>query len=130
MAYIKFKEMTRYFNFYRELDLSEMPEYVTHYLSKGEEVHAIYCTKLDKCVFTDRKLILFDLKHFLGTVKKIHFFPYQKISSSAILFKKKSAAVLLTMESGYQVRLNFVNMNSEEKTHFRKIYYKMIEKIN
>ena len=129
MAYIKFKEMTRYFNFYKELDLREMPKFVKHYLGRDEEVYAIYCTKLDKCVFTNKKLILFDVKYFFGTIKKIHSFPYKNVSSSAILFKKRSGALLFTMDSGYQVRLNFVNMTAEDKTHFRKVYYQMIEKI-
>ena len=129
MAYIKFKELTHYFNFYKELDLGQLPEYVYHYMSKGEEIYAVYSTLRDKCIFTDKKIILFDRKGTFGITKKIHFFPYKNISSSAILFKKTSVAILLTMDSGYQLRLNYVKMNPESKAHIRKVYYKMIEKI-
>jgi len=129
MAYIKFKELTHYFNFYKELDLGQLPEYVYHYMSKGEEIYAVYSTLRDKCIFTDKKIILFDRKGTFGITKKIHFFPYKNISSSAILFKKTSVAILLTMDSGYQIRLNYVKMNPESKAHIRKVYYKMIEKI-
>ena len=29
MAYIKYKELTKYFNFNKELDVKELPSYVT-----------------------------------------------------------------------------------------------------
>jgi hypothetical protein len=129
MAYIKFKELTHYFNFYKELDLGELPPYVFHYLTKGEDINAVYSTLRDKCMFTDRKIILFDRKGTFGITKKIHFFPYKNISSTAILFTNTKVSILLTMDSGYQLKLNFVKMNSENKTHLRKVYYKLVESI-
>lgn len=130
MAYIKFKELTHYFNFYKELDLGQLPEYVYQYLSKGEEIYSVYSTQRDKCLFTDKKIILFDRKGTFGLTKKIHFFPYKKISSSAIVFKNTSVYMLFTMESGYQLRLNFVKMTPEGKGHIRKVYYRLIEQID
>lgn len=129
MAYIKFKELTHYFNFYKELEVGELPDYVFHYLTKDENIHAVYSTLRDKCIFTDRKIILFDRKGTFGITKKIHFFPYSSISSSAIVFKKSSVSILLTIESGYQLKLNYVKMTPEGKSHIRKVYYKMIESI-
>lgn len=129
MAYIKFKELTHYFNFYKELEVGELPDYVFHYLTDGEEINAVYSTLRDKCIFTDRKIVLFDRKGTFGVTKKIHFFTYNNISSSAILFKKSSVSILLTMDSGYQLKLNYVKMSPEGKKHIRKVYYKMIEKI-
>jgi len=130
MAYIKFKELTHYFNFYKELDKGDLPEYVFHYLSKNEEIYAVYSTKLDKCLFSDRKLVLFDRKESFGITRKVHFFPYKSISSTAIAFKGSSVAILFTMDSGYQLRLNFVKMSGEDKKHLRTIYYQMVEKID
>lgn len=129
MAYIKFKELTHYFNFNKQLEISELPDYVKHYMSEGETVVAAYSTLRDKCVFTDRKLILFDRHGNLGSSKKIHFFPYKNISTSAILFKGSMTAMLFTMNSGYQVRINFVRMDADAKAFVRKVYYNMIEKI-
>ena len=34
------------------------------------------------------------------------------------------------MNSGYQMTLNYVKMNPEEKTEIREVYYKIIEKID
>lgn len=62
-------------------------------------------------------------------MKKIHFLPYKNISSTAILFKSNSVSILLTMDSGYQLRLNYVRMDASEKERIRKIYYKMVESI-
>lgn len=129
MAYIKFKELTHYFNFYKELEIKDLPAYVYHYLSEGEEVRAVYSTSRDKCLFSDRKIVLFDRKEMFGIVKKIHFLPYKNISSTAILFKNSSVSILLTMDSGYQLRLNYVRMDASEKEKIRKIYYKMVESI-
>lgn len=129
MAYIKFKELTHYFNFDRKIKSSELPPYVYHYVSDGEEILIAYATKRDKCLFTERKIVLFDRKDILGGKKKIHFFPYKNISSTAIVFKHSSVSILLTMDSGYQVNLNYVKMSDKDKTEIRKVYYQMVEKI-
>ena len=129
MAYIKFKELTHYFNFNKKLEVKELPDYINHYLSAGEPIVAAYSTLRDKCIFTDRKLVLFDRHGNFGISKKIHMFPYKNISTSAILFRGGMVAMLFTMNSGYQVRLNFVHMSAEDKTEIRKVYYNMIEKI-
>lgn len=129
MAYIKYKELTQYFNFYKKLDLNQIPSYIGDYLEDKEIINAVYSTYRDKCVFTDKKIILFDQKGMFGKTKKIHFFPYKSISSSAIEYKETKTAILLSMDSGYQLRLNFVKMNPADKTELRKIYFKMIEKV-
>lgn len=129
MAYIKFKELTQYFNFYKKLDTKDLPKYVTDYLSHGEKIEAAYSTYRDKCLLTDRKILLFDQRGLFGKTKKIHFFPYGSISSSAISYQENSVTIMLTMDSGYQLRLNFVKMTPEDKTELRQHYFKMIEKI-
>ena len=114
MAYIKYKELAQYFNFYKKVEVNTLPKYVTDYVSEGEYIVAAYVTMRDKCVFTDRKIILFDQRG-LGGTKKIHFFPYKSISSSAILYKRKKTSLLFSFDSGYQLKLNFVNMNPHNK---------------
>lgn len=130
MAYIKFKEMTQYFNFSKKLDINDLPQYVLDYIEKGEEVFAGYKTYRDKCVFTNKKLLLFDRRGIFGKRIRIHTFPYNSISSSAIEYLPNKTAFLLTMDSGYQLRLNFVEMNPEDKTEFRKLYFKVTEIID
>lgn len=129
MAYIKYKELTQYFNFYKELDIKDLPNYVTDYMEDGEVPFVAYGTYRDKFVLTNKKIILFDVRGIRGKCKRIHFFPLLSISSTALEFKSKSVAILLSMDSGYQLRLNFVNMFAQDKTKLRLIYMHLIHSI-
>ena len=128
MAYIKYKELTKYFNFSEELDLDNLPDYVTDFVSNGEKVLVGYATNKDKFIMTSKKIILFEVSG-LESMKKIHFLPFNNISSSAVEFKPSKAAILLTMDSGYQLRLNFVDMTPDDKRKFRKVYMFLVDHI-
>ncbi len=128
MAYIKYKELAGSYGFYKELDIKNLAKYVIDYTSEGEKFVAAYSTMRDVCLFTDRKIVIYDVIG-LGKTKKIHFIPYHNVSSSAILFHTTTATILLTMNSGYQLKLTFRKLKAEDKTKIRKIYYHMIEKI-
>ena len=127
MAYIKYKELAQYFNFYKKMDINNLPAYVTDYVGVNEYVMNAYETMRDKCIFTDKKLVLFD-RRGLGGTKKIHFFPYKSISSSAILYKKNKISLLFSFDSGYQLKLNFIRMSPSDTTELRKTYFFMMEK--
>ena len=129
MAYIKYKELTKYFNFNEEIDPKYVPPYVKDYVSEGEHIYAAYKTKRDKAVFTDKSMILFDVLYFFGLSKKIHVIPYKSISSSAVVFYGTTGAILLSMDSGYQVRLNFVGLSPKEKTRLRLLYCHIMDKV-
>ena len=122
MAYLKYKELSRAFNFRKKI--SQIPMFVNQYIESKEEVLGVYGTRENTCVFTDRKFILFDIG--VLNSKKIHFFPYNKISSSAIEFRFDSVSMYFSFDSGYQTRINFVHFDSSDKTELRKIYCKMI----
>ena len=127
MAYIKYKELTKYFNFNKQLDIKELPQYVLDYVDNDETIWAGYKTSRDKSVFTSKRMILFDVVPFSGK-KRIHILPYKSISTSAIEFDLNKVAILISYDSGYQLRLNFVGMNGQEKTEIRKLYSKIMEK--
>ena len=126
MAYAKFKELTKYFDFKAEVPTSRLPEYTTEYVRKDEEILLGYKTHRDHAIFTNKTMILFD-RDIVGTYKKIHMIPYRSISTSAICFKPGKAEILLSLDSGYQMRLNFVNMNHEKKEHLKVVYKTMME---
>ena len=128
MAYIKYKELTKYFNFNKEIDKDDLPTYVTDYLEEKEVVFKAYKTFRDKALFTDKRMILFDV-NVTGINKKIHIIPYKSISSGAILFKSNQGAILLSFDSGYQMRLNFVRLDAKAKTELRKLYSKIMNTI-
>lgn len=126
MAYIKYKELTKYFNFNKEILIDDLPTYVTDYLNKNEVIQSAYRTSRDKGIFTNERMILFDVNP-LTSAKKIHIIPYSSISSGAILYKSSSAAIFLSFDSGYQLRLNFVNLKPADKTKLRKLFSYILE---
>ena len=130
MSYIKFKELANSFNFFKELKKDELPKYVLDYLDKGEEVWASYATFRDKCIFTDKKILLFDQRGIFGNTKKIHFFPYQSISSSAIEYKTSKVTLHFSMNSSYQLKLSFVKLSPDGKKKLRVLYSNMLEQID
>lgn len=129
MSYIKFKELTSSFNFFKELKKEELPKYVIDYLDKGEKIWAAYATFRDKCVFTDKKILLFDQRGIFGKTKKIHYFPYMSISSSAIEYRPSKVILHFSMNSSYQLKLNFVKLTPEDKMKLRVLYSNMLEEI-
>ena len=85
-----------------------------------------YKTSRDHAVFTDKTMILFD-RNIACTYKKIHIIPYSSISTSAILFKPGRAEILMSMDSGYQMRIVFLNMNHVKKEHLKEVYKIMMK---
>lgn len=127
MAYIKYKELTKYFNFNEEISPNGLPNYVTDYLEPSEVIYKAYKTSRDKGVFTNKRMILFDVNPLTHS-KKIHIIPYESISSGAVLFKLASGAILLSFDSGYQLKLNFVHMKAQNKTELRKLFSYMMSR--
>lgn len=126
MAYIKYKELTKYFDFKSEVDINHLPEYTTEYVRGDEKILLGYKTSRDHAIFTDKTMILFD-RDIVGSYKKIHIIPYQSISTSAICFKPGKAEILLSLDSGYQLRINFINMNHDKKEHLKVVYKSMMK---
>ena len=57
--------------------------------------------------------------------------PYVSISTSAINFKPGKVELLLSLDSGYQIHLNFVYMNHNKKENIKIVYKTMMRtKIN
>ncbi len=126
MAYIKYKELTKYFDFKSEVPLNELPDYTTEYVNENEKIMLGYKTSRDHAVFTDKTMILFD-RDIVGTYKKIHIIPYRSISTSAVCFKPGKAEILISLDSGYQMRINFVNMNHDKKENLKVVYKLMMK---
>ena len=129
MAYVKYKELTKYFNFNKEIDIKDLPKYVLDYVNSDETIYKAYKTKRDKAVFTDKRMILFDVSLFT-TIKKIHIIPYKSISTAAIWFKPNKSSIFISFDSGYQMRLDFINQNAYSKTELRKLYTKIMENVS
>ena len=122
MAYIKFKELTKYFDLKTEVDIDKLPEYAKEYVEEKEKIVFAYKNIKDYAVFTDRKLILFDRDPLAIYYKKIHIIPYRSISTSAINFKPGKVELLFSLDSGYQVHLNFIDMHHDKKENIKAVY--------
>lgn len=122
MAYIRYKEITKHFNFSRAIKREELPTYINHYVSEDENVLACYETSRDHGVFTDKKIILFDNVSVFGKYKQVFTIPYKSISLISVLFSEKSAELNITMDCTYPMKLIFVNMRAEDKVRLRVLY--------
>ena len=85
-----------------------------------------YKNSKDYVVFTDRKMILFDRDTLAVYYKKIHIIPYMSISTSAINFKPGKVEILFSLDSGYQLHINFLDMNHDKKETIKSIYKVMM----
>lgn len=127
MAYIKFKELTKYFDLKTEVSVDNLPEYAKEYVSSNEKIVMAYKNSKDYAVFTNKKIILFDRDTLAVYYKKIHIIPYVSISTSAINFKPGKVEFLLSLDSGYQIHLNFIDMNHNKKENIKVVYKIMME---
>lgn len=126
MAYIKYKELTKYFKFTSKISIKDLPQYALDYIYKNEKILAGYKTLRDKAIFTDKRMILFDVTP-ITSIKKIHILPYKSISTSAIQFSFNSAQILISFNSGYQLRLDFTQLNADEKKELRLLYCEIMK---
>lgn len=126
MAYLKYKEITKYFNFYQELDINDLPKYVTDYIYSDEEIYAAYATKRDKGVFTNKRILLFDQQARIFS-KYIHSIPYKSVSTATIQFGLNTCNLTIYLDSGYPFKLKFVNLKAEDKAKLRILYTKIMK---
>ncbi|MFR5856698.1 MAG: PH domain-containing protein [Bacilli bacterium] len=127
MAYIKFKELTKYFDFKEEIMEENLPDYTKEYVECNEKILMGYKNSKDYVVFTDKKMILFDRDTLAVYYKKIHIIPYISISTSAINFKPGKVELLFSLDSGYQLHVNFIDMNHDKKENIKKVYKIMMK---
>lgn len=128
MAYMKFKELTKYFDFKEEiLDIGLLPEYAKEYVEDNEHIILAYKNSKDFALFTDKKMLLFD-RDVLGMhYKKVHVVPYKSISSGAINYLVGKVEMLFSLDSGYQMHINFVGMNHDKKENLKKVFKIMMK---
>lgn len=128
MAYMKFKELTKYFDFKTEIvNIENLPDYTKEYADEGEKIILAYKNSKDYVLFTNKKLILFDRDPLAIYYKKVHMVPYKSISSSAINFVPGKVELLFSLDSGYQLHINFVSMDHAKKEKLKKLYKLMMK---
>lgn len=86
MVYIRYKEVTKHFNFSKALNREDLPGYIRHYVSEDENILVAYKTSRDHGVFNDKKMVLFDNVSMFEKTKQIYTIPYKSISVLDIVF--------------------------------------------
>ncbi len=122
MAYIKYKEITKYFNFSSVLSKDKLPKYVKDYVFSDEKILVSYKTLTDHGIFTTKKIVLFDSFSLIGNKKQIYVIPYDSISTCSIIFQRNKAELSFFLDCGYPVRLKFVNLKALDKLRLRILY--------
>lgn len=125
MAYIKYKELTKYYHFSEELDVTKLPDYTYNFIEENEMLLLAYADGVNMFILTSRKMIIFEVNTIINK-HKVHFFPYNHISSTAIETIPGRLAIYLSMDSGYQLRFYFVKLTKEKETRIISNYNKML----
>ncbi len=118
MGYIKYKAVTKPFNFSGVVKKEDLPAYAKQYI-REELILVSYKTERDHGIFTDKKIILFDN---YDKRKQIYTIPYSSISTLSIFFDEDSARLDLYLNSGYPESLHFIKMSGEDKLRLRILY--------
>lgn len=119
---MKYKEVTRAFNFSKVLNDDDLPGYIKHYVPEDENILVAYKTSRDHGVFTDKKIVLFDNINTLNRSKRIYTIPFKSVSVLDIVFGEKSAELNFSLDCGFPVKLKFVDMKAEDKIRLRLLY--------
>lgn len=125
MAYIRYKEVTRRFNFSKAIDLDKVPSYCMDYIYGEEELLAAYRVGSDHGVITTNKIIIFDNSQQMGMKKEITTVPYHAITAHSIVFRLNSAEIYLLLGTGNPLVLKFSNMKDKDKSRLRHLYNAM-----
>ncbi len=129
MAYIRYKEVTKHFNFTKALDLSEIPSYAKDYVYDDETLLAVYKVGKDHGLITDKKMVLFDNSLSFGGRKEVTTIPYHAVSAHSIIFRSTAAEIYLLLETGNPLLLKFVSMRDADKVRLRLLYNAMSARI-
>ncbi|MDE6284228.1 MAG: PH domain-containing protein [Bacilli bacterium] len=122
MAYIRYKEVAKNFNFTKALDLDSIPSYIKDYVYDDEILLAVYKVGKDHGIITDKKLVLFDNSLSFGTKKEITIIPYRCVTAHSVIFHPTSAEIYLLLETSNPLLLKFVDMNDSDKFRLRLLY--------
>lgn len=122
MAYIRYKEVTKHFNFSKAVGEAQLPRYVRQYVLEDETILAAYKTSRDHGIFTDKKMVLFDNFKMFGPSKEIFTIPYSSISVISVAFGSSTSELNLSLDCGFPLKLRFVNMKAEDKVRLRLLY--------
>jgi len=72
------------FSVIQKVDVNDEKALFELFMSEDEEILLSFKHARDRVVFTNKKIIAYDVKGLTGTKKEFRFFPYSKISSFSV----------------------------------------------
>ncbi len=108
MAFIKFKPLISRLNFKGELKPEEITGDIKQYLVEDEKIVIAYKAYRDICIFTNKRVMIVDLKGIRGFRKTIFSIKYDSISSYSLNIRHIDSIIDITTDSGYKISLNFM----------------------
>lgn len=108
MAFIKFKPLTSRYNFYSTIKPEDYDHSINEYLTFEEEVLIAFRSTRDLGVFTNKRILLIDVKGIKGLRRSIFSICYRSILAYELDIHLFDAAINLTTASGHRTSLNFL----------------------
>lgn len=108
MAFLKFRPLTSRFNFIATIDEKDINSNLLQYLLDNETIFLAFKSGRDVGIFTDKRILLLDIKGIRGLRKNIFSLKYDSISSCELNISFFDSLINLTTDSGYKIALNFL----------------------
>lgn len=107
MAFVKFKPIATYFNFYAETNKSELEEEDFKYISSNENIEYIFKSNRDFVIFTNKRIVLIDKKGIRAFRKTITSVIYESISSFNMTIHNLDTTFEFILDSSHSLNMNF-----------------------
>ncbi len=120
MAFIKFKPISSFFNFYSRVNQEEVREDIDRFISKDEKVVICLKSNRDVGIFTNKRVVLVDKKGIKGFQRSIYVVEYESISSYILNINNFNCVIELITNSAHTMKLSLSSSIPLEQVY--KIY--------
>lgn len=107
MAFLKFKPIASYFNFYSQIPNSELSGSDVSCLLNDEEIKYVFKSTRDLVILTNKRIILIDKKGIRAFRKTVVSLNYSSISSINMSIRNLDTTFEFILNSSHSMILNF-----------------------
>jgi hypothetical protein len=127
MAYLKFRPLANSFDFISTINTGDIPEEITDLLNSDEKVFVAVKTIRDVGIFTNKRILLIDVKGIFGKCRECFSLPYSSISTFNYLTGNFITKIRIMADSGYPITLRF--LKSIDKKVATEVYMILSNKV-
>lgn len=107
MSFIKFKPIASHFNFFISIPPRELTQEELCYIDDHEKVIYAYKAKRDVVMFTDKRIVLIDVKGFRGFRRSVYAVKYESVSSYTLSINNLDSTLEIITDSAHHLVMNF-----------------------